>query len=707
MNTDVEYADGFSVIPSFSVQDSSAEEGNSVNFSFSLDEAASEDFEVHWAVEFINSDADDLFTFTGISEVKSGDMSFTVSIPTNEDNSFEANEEFNLKITKINNKETDEIVAKGIISNNDPAPTVQFQNPSQTKAEGTGVATALVLLDVAAGVDVFVPYTLGGTTDSGDHDLVADMLFIPAGDLATGFAITITDDTDPEVDENLIITLSTPINGQLGAQNIHTLTIQDNDAGVNILSPLATGFIHIANETSFAVSGSCSSNGQEVTISADDTNGGTAAVTPGTQPTCIASGFTVNLDLSSLDDDNITINADHMTLNDNVTLVKDTSAPAVSITSPLLTDYIRSANETSVTVTGVCSESGVEVTISADDTNGGTAAVTPGTQPTCTGGNTFTVNLDLSSLDDDNITITANHEDLAGNNATQDDVTLTKDTAAPTIAIEQSVSETIGSCVFTAQGDPAVVTPVEYKITTNEAIDASTLVVGDIDNSGTGGGTTLTWTITNCGDDTNFSLKATAITPMGTIIPDIAIGKIEDVAGNTNTAASSSSDNSVNYIPNPFLWLGTTNSNWSEDSNWSGGTAPGASDIATFDSTCGGSCNATIDASINVSGIDMQSGYTGTITQGAGNTITVGLGGWTQQAGNFVGSSSGDAINLNIHKLGSSDTKGFQLLGGSFQSTNEYLRFSVTQVLQPLVIIVRTGSLRFNRLRPSLTTQVR
>ena len=103
------------------------------------------------------------------------------------------------------------------------------------------------------------------------------------------------------------------------------------------------------------------------------------------------------------------------------------------------------------------------------------------------------------------------------------------------------------------------------------------------------------------------------------------------------------------------LGVGTAN-NWSCGSNWSGDVAPGASDIATFDTTS--TKNATIDASISVAGIDINSGYTGIITQGAGFTVTVGTSDFDISAGTFTGGDS--TITMN---------DAFTVSGGTFTST--------------------------------------
>lgn len=140
--------------------------------------------------------------------------------------------------------------------------------------------------------------------------------------------------------------------------------------------------------------------------------------------------------------------------------------------------------------------------------------------------------------------------DIAGNtntSSTTTDSTITIETTPPSVTIEQAVTEVVGTCNFTAPGDPSFTTGIEYRVTFSEAIDTSSFRTGDINNGGTGGGTTLIWTITNCGDDTNFKLTASFITGHGTILPSISDDSVKDKAGNNNDSPSVSVDASVEY----------------------------------------------------------------------------------------------------------------------------------------------------------------
>src|SRR5262245_23403870 len=101
---------------------------------------------------------------------------------------------------------------------------------------------------------------------------------------------------------------------------------------------------------------------------------------------------------------------------------------------------------------------------------------------------------------------------------------------------------------------------------------------------------------------------------------------------------------------------GTTNA-WSECANWNSDTCPTSSDIALFSgsSTKNSTINSTSTA--NVLGINIITGYTGTLTQAT--SVTIGTSGFFQNAGTFTGSTS------TINMRGS-----FFLNGGIFTSTS-------------------------------------
>lgn len=126
------------------------------------------------------------------------------------------------------------------------------------------------------------------------------------------------------------------------------------------------------------------------------------------------------------------------------------------------------------------------------------------------------------------------------------DNSITIDQQAPAVTIEQAITETVGSCSFAATSEPASLSGFGYRVTFSEPINTTSFTTTDISNSGTGG-SSITWTITNCGDDRNFSLIAAGVVGNGTIIPDLPAGRVQDPAGNSNTI-STSVDNSISFM---------------------------------------------------------------------------------------------------------------------------------------------------------------
>ena len=110
----------------------------------------------------------------------------------------------------------------------------------------------------------------------------------------------------------------------------------------------------------------------------------------------------------------------------------------------------------------------------------------------------------------------------------------------PFIALSSSgITTTINQAV--AQSDPTNALPITFTVVFSEAIDPTSFTTTDITQNGTAGA--ITWNITNSGDDRNFTLTATA-SGDGTLIPSMAAGAVQNLAGKIN-AASTSTDNTV------------------------------------------------------------------------------------------------------------------------------------------------------------------
>jgi hypothetical protein len=192
------------------------------------------------------------------------------------------------------------------------------------------------------------------------------------------------------------------------------------------------------------------------------------------------------------------------------------------------------------------------------------------------------------------------------------------------------------------------VVTIQHTNSSNVAINTSNL---NINLSGTG--SLLFYSDSAC------AIPITSITINGSsgsfYFMDTAVGNPQITASATGYAQITQS---VTENTNNFIWTGAVSTNWSTGGNWSGGIAPGASDIAVFDSTCITNCDAILSSAISIKGLRMNSSYFGTITQGDFN-ITIATSGYTQISGTFIGTTN---LANNITLTQSS----VAIAGGSF-----------------------------------------
>ena len=111
------------------------------------------------------------------------------------------------------------------------------------------------------------------------------------------------------------------------------------------------------------------------------------------------------------------------------------------------------------------------------------------------------------------------------------------------------------------------------------------------------------------------------------------------------------------------FWVSSGNTSWNNTANWSatsggagGQSVPGTSDAVTFNGSSVVSC--ALDANVSVTSFTIASGYSGTITQNTGTTITTSSL-FSQAAGTFTGGNSSITIG-----------NGFTQTSGTFTSTS-------------------------------------
>lgn len=116
------------------------------------------------------------------------------------------------------------------INNDDTAPTIQFNTTSSSASETVTSVAFQVDLSGVSGADASATYTLSGTATGGgvDYILSNGIVSIPSGVTIVDINAVIINDSDEEVSETMILTLSAPSNSTLGTNTVYTYTIINN-----------------------------------------------------------------------------------------------------------------------------------------------------------------------------------------------------------------------------------------------------------------------------------------------------------------------------------------------------------------------------------------------------------------------------------------------------------------------------------------------
>ena len=267
-----------------------------------------------------------------------------------------------------------------------------------------------------------------------------------------------------------------------------------------IVQPLTGDYVKNSNKTSFPFQGTCSESGATIDIGGDITD----------STTCSFGTFSKNINLSGRPDGAVSLTATITDLAANtsgtssVTVTKDTVAPTLTQSSPIAGTSFDATQITNVTFSGTCSEETRLVVLSG--------AVSDSI--TCTTG-TWSKSYNLSSVADGSFTVNVNHQDAAGNPATQISRNYFKDTLGPTITISTPAENSyVNLSNYTS-----------YTIAGTCSENGRTVTI-----AGSGVSATATCTLNNWALVYNFTSQ-----PDG---PLNITASISDVAGNTTTTSA-------------------------------------------------------------------------------------------------------------------------------------------------------------------------
>jgi hypothetical protein len=225
--------------PTVSFSTASSTEGENadqVTMTIDLDVVSGKDLDIVYVLAGTSTTGSDHNLADGTITIPAGSSSKNIGLQITDDLQDEPDETLIvtmisadgaiIDLTKDNHTKT--------IIDNDAAPTIEFSTAAIGVNEDQGAMNIEVALSVASGRDISVVYSVSGTTlmppdPSQDHDLADGVLYIPKGSATGNITLTVSDDTNNEPSETVILDLSAPTNSTLGIQTDHTVTIADND----------------------------------------------------------------------------------------------------------------------------------------------------------------------------------------------------------------------------------------------------------------------------------------------------------------------------------------------------------------------------------------------------------------------------------------------------------------------------------------------
>ncbi|MGQ0434863.1 MAG: FG-GAP-like repeat-containing protein, partial [Microthrixaceae bacterium] len=348
-------------------------------------------------------------------------------------------------------------------------PAQAITSTSTTPADGSTVQPP---------VDVRVVHDVALDTTASTITVANKNLNLVAGE--------VTFSTTDFVNDTIVFTPSSTL-GQLGSSysvSVHAEDLVGTDEvdtafvfSVDTTSPVAPTItsvenpVNAANQTTLTVGGGTDDDTATVTVSVDDANPATSAVST----TVAADGsFSADVDVSTLDNGTLDVRvratdeAGNESTEATAQTTKDSAVPA----APGLTivdDPITAANQGAVDITGTSGEADLTIVVSVDDTNSGTAAITRST--TTAAGGAWAVEMNLTSLSEGTITASATATDAVGNTSPVGTDAATKELGPPLV-------------ISTSPADESIVhPPAEITATFSEPLDTADSTITLVDST--------------------------------------------------------------------------------------------------------------------------------------------------------------------------------------------------------------------------------
>ncbi|WP_021027756.1 hypothetical protein [Comamonas sp. B-9] len=354
---------------------------------------------------------------------------------------------------------------------------------SQTVGGGTGAASLVIGKNAAGAAPVVTigsappitlanqaSYSVFGSCSANGTNVAVQVGNVSATPLCDGGSWSASGlDVSALLDGVVVVTAEQIVGGLSGSDSVETT--KTTAVVVPVVVITSAPAITASNEATYTVSGTCSANGQAVSV--------LVGTLPATAPCSDGIWATAPIDVSGLDDGQITVQASQdaggQTGGVSLVISKDTAgaAPAVSVTSA---PAITAANQSAYTVSGTCSAHGEAV------------AVEIGTVPAsaqCNAGIWSSAAVDVTALPNGPVTVkasqTLNGQTGSGSLVTNKDAAgvtpVVSVTSAPAITAANQAAYTVsGTCSVDGSNVAVLVGSVSASALCNAGIWSSAAV---------------------------------------------------------------------------------------------------------------------------------------------------------------------------------------------------------------------------------------
>ncbi len=210
-------------MPTLSVFDAQAEEGNAIVFSVTLDQVSGMATTFSFKTTENTAGVNDYTNISGTVTIPEGSTIATVQVQTFEDSLFESGEDFSFLLASAAGASLLRANAKGTVLDNDIAPLVQFRTASQSVAANQTQVSIHVDLATVSGTTTSIPFGVSGDGIAGiDHNLVPSVVTIPAGQTSAEITFSVFKHGPPT--KQVILDLGSPTNATLGAVSRHSVS---------------------------------------------------------------------------------------------------------------------------------------------------------------------------------------------------------------------------------------------------------------------------------------------------------------------------------------------------------------------------------------------------------------------------------------------------------------------------------------------------